>query len=286
MSGSTGSGIDRLSTSDFRRLASFIENYSGIKMSSNKRTMVEGRLRKRARALGLESLSEYCRTLFEDGGMVGEAINLIDAVTTNKTDFFREIPHFQFLADHVLPQLAGGDIRIGIDVPLKVWSAACSTGAEPYSLAMMLEEFGRQIRGFRFSVLATDICTEVLAIAREAIYPETMIAPIPDALRRSCLRRSRDKDRSLVRISPALRGKVSFGRLNLMDDSYPVDKDMDVIFCRNILIYFDRPTQEAVVRRLVGHLKPGGYLFVGHTESMAGFTLPLRPVASSVFQKR
>lgn len=278
--------IDRLSVNDFRRLASFIEDYCGIKMPPAKKTMVEGRLRRRARVLGLDSLTDYCRALFEEGRMVEEAVNLIDAVTTNKTDFFRELPHFQYLADHALPKLLAGPSRAGLDRPLKVWSAACSIGAEPYSLAMMLEEFGTQIRGFHFSLLATDISTEVLATAREAVYPQDMIVPVPAEMRRRYVLRSRDPERPLVRMTPQIRASVRFGRLNLMDERYPMDSDMDIIFCRNILIYFDKMTQEAVVRRVIGHLRPGGYLFVGHTESVAGFALPLRPVANSVFQKR
>ncbi|MDR3437177.1 protein-glutamate O-methyltransferase CheR [Telmatospirillum sp.] len=277
---------DQLSLRDFHRLASFIEGYSGIKMPHAKKTMVEGRLRRRARALGLDTLGEYCRSLFEDGALVGEAVNLIDAVTTNKTDFFRELPHFRYLIDQAVPELMGGDVRAGLDRPLKVWSAACSNGAEPYSLAMALDDFGSPIRGFHFSVLATDICTEVLTTATEAIYPLDMISPVPTAMCRRYILKCRDPDRPCFRISPRIRSMVQFGRLNLMDDRYPIEDDWDVIFCRNILIYFDKATQEAVVRRLTEHLRPGGYLFVGHTESVAGFTLPLQPVANSVFRKK
>lgn len=277
---------DRLSVRDFRRVAAFIEEYCGIKMPQAKKMMVEGRLRRRVRALGMNSLDDYCRALFDEGKLPGETINLIDSVTTNKTDFFRELAHFRYMVDVALPDLLSRSPRAGIDYPLKVWSAACSTGAEPYSLAMILDDFGQSIRGFQFSVLASDISTEVLATALEAVYPQEMIAPVPPEMCRRYLLRSRDRTRPTVRIAPAIRTKVQFARLNLMDERYPVANDMDIIFCRNILIYFDKPTQNAVVQRLSGHLRPGGYFFVGHTESVAGFSLPLRPVATAIFQRK
>jgi chemotaxis protein methyltransferase CheR len=134
--------------------------------------------------------------------------------------------------------------------------------------------------------MATDISSEVLAVALEAVYPEDMVVPVPEEMRRRYILRSRDAARRTVRIAADIRTKVHFGRLNLMDERYPVDDDVDIIFCRNILIYFDRPTQEAVIQRLSRHLRPGGYFFVGHTESIAGFSLPLQPVANAVFQRR
>lgn len=277
---------DRLSLQDFRRLATFIEGYSGIRMPPTKKTMVEGRLRRRARALGLDSLDDYCRRLFDGGWLEREAVDLIDAVTTNKTEFFREEGHFQFLVDEALPRLMAASPRAGLDHPLKLWSAACSTGAEPYSLAMVLDDFAGSAPGFRFSILGTDISTDVLDKAVTAIYPEEMMEPVPRPFRGRYVLRSRDRLQRSVRMAPLLRAMVRFGRLNLMDERYPVDEDMDVIFCRNILIYFDKPTQEAVVGRLCRHLRPGGYLVLGHTESIAGFLLPLMPVATSVFMRR
>jgi chemotaxis protein methyltransferase CheR len=281
-----GADSDQLSGQDFRRIASFVENYCGIKMPPTKKTMVEGRLRRRVRALGLKSLNDYCRALFDDGKLENEAVGLIDSMTTNKTEFFRELPHFRYLTEQVLPDLLSCSPRAGLDHPLKVWSAACSTGAEPYSLAMTLDDIAQSVRGFHFSVLATDISTEVLTTAVSAIYPQEMIAPIPEEMRRRYILRSRDQTRPTVRVASHIRTMVRFARLNLMDERYPVDGDMDIIFCRNILIYFDKPTQEAVVQRLSQHLRPGGYLFVGHTESIAGFKLPLHPVATAIFQRR
>lgn len=276
--------IDHLTSHDFRRLASFIHEYSGIKMPPTKITMVEGRLRRRVRATGAANLKEYCRKLFEEGDLEDEAIHLIDAITTNKTEFFREPEHFRYLAASALPQLLAGRATSSRS-PLKLWSAACSTGAEPYTLAMVLAERGEIHPGLNFSILATDLCTEVLQTAVLGIYPEAMIAPVPAELRRRYLLRARTPGRGTVRIAPELRARIRFGRLNLIASDYPVDRDFDVIFCRNILIYFDKPTQEAVLRRLCDHLCPGGYLFLGHSETLAGFQLPLQLASNTVFRR-
>jgi chemotaxis protein methyltransferase CheR len=274
----TAVGLDHLTSRDFTRLAQFIQDYSGIKMPVTKKTMVEGRLRKRVAANGFGSLTEYCRHLFEGDGMEAESIHLIDAVTTNKTEFFREPDHFRYLAEVVISEFLGS----GRQREFKAWSAASSIGAEPYTIAMVLAD---ALEGQRFSVVATDISTRVLGIAVAGVYSEQMIAPVPMEMRRRYLLRSKDRSRALVRIAPDLRKLVHFGRLNLMDPSYPLDSDMDVIFCRNILIYFDKPTQQAVLERLCDHLRPGGHLFLGHSESLAGLGLPLRPVATTVFRR-
>ena len=284
MSAHAQDGFDRLRQADFRRLAAFVQEYSGIRMPPGKITMLEGRLRQRVRATSCRDLADYCAMLFDRAGLRDEAVYLIDAVTTNKTDFFREPEHFRILVQQVLPAVLAQP-RGGGQAKLKLWSAACSTGAEPYTLAMVVAEWLQQHRGIRVSILGTDLCTEALATAQQAVYPESLVSVVPPELRRRYLLRSRDRNRALVRIAPALRGWVIFGRLNLMDMEYPVDRDMDVIFCRNVLIYFDKPTQRAVLLRLCRHLRPGGHLFLGHSESLAGLDLPLRSVANTVFRR-
>jgi len=285
MDPSLTSGADHLSPKNFHRLAQFIEAYSGIRMPPTKQTMVEGRLRRRAAALGEPSLDKYCIRLFDGDGLTDEVVDLIDAVTTNKTDFFREADHFHQLAEQVLPQLMARPGHPGIDRPLDVWSAACSTGAEPYTLAIVLDAFAQHRRGFRFSILATDICTDVLAKAKLGIYPDDMAEPVPPELRHRYFRRSRDPENATVRVVAEIRRMVNFGRLNLMDADYPVN-DMDIIFCRNILIYFEKGKQQAVLERLCRRLRPGGFLFVGHSETVTGMDLPLTQVASALFMKR
>src|SRR5262245_17331372 len=278
----TVEAIDHLSPRDFQRLARFIHDYSGIKMPPNKKSMVEGRLRKRMRAVGAPSLASYCQYLFEQNGLEGESINLIDAVTTNKTDFFREPDHFRFLVDQAIPEFAS---RRGERGPIKFWSAACSTGAEPYTLAMLLADVAAANTSFRASIFASDICTEVLETAILGIYPEAMIAPVPMDMRKRYLLRARAGARDRVRIVPQLRAAIHFCRINLMEAPYAADSDMHVIFLRNILIYFDRPTQHRVLTQLCNHLRPGGFLFLGHSETLAGHDLPLKPVATTVFRR-
>lgn len=276
--------FDHLRQSDFRRLAAFIEDYAGIKMPVSKITMLEGRLRHRMRDTGTASLADYCRMLFEQDGLQAEAVHLIDAVTTNKTDFFREPEHFRLLVRKVLPTLLA-DRHGGELAQVKLWSCACSTGAEPYTLAMVLAHWREQHHGVRVSILATDLSTEVLAVAQRAIYPEAMAEAVPPEFRRRYLLRSRDSVRHLVRIVPELRRWVKFSRLNLIDAEYPIDHNFDVIFCRNVLIYFDKPTQRAVLGRLSQHLRQGGFLVLGHSESLAGMTLPLQSVANTVLRR-
>jgi chemotaxis protein methyltransferase CheR len=150
---------------------------------------------------------------------------------------------------------------------------------------MVLAEARNQYPNLRTTILATDICTEVLQTAVLGIYPEAMMAPVPAALRQRYVLRAKDPKSGLVRIIPELRSQVQYARLNLMDTTYPIDHDLDVIFCRNILIYFDKQTQAAVLTRLCDHLRPGGYLFMGHSQTLAGFTLPLQLVGPTVFRR-
>ena len=272
---------EQLSSRNFQRLSTFIQDYSGIKMPANKRTMLEGRLRRRMRATRISDVNAYCHYLFEENGMDSEVIHLIDAVTTNKTEFFREPAHFDFLINKGLSALAAKGKR-----EIKIWSSACSTGAEPYTIAMVMDEFCGQHRGLDYSVLCTDICTEVLDQAIAGRFSEQMIEPVSTARRQRYVMRAKDPSRNEVRIKPHLRGKLSFARLNLMDDAYPVETGLDIIFCRNILIYFDKATQAKVLSRLCSHLAPGGYLFLGHSESIVGIDLPVTQIANTVFQKR
>ncbi|MCW2275799.1 chemotaxis protein CheR [Rhodoblastus acidophilus] len=271
--------IDRLSPGDFRRLAKFINAYSGIKMPESKRLMLEGRLRRRLRATGFSRFVDYCEHLFNGEGMETEAIFLIDAVTTNKTDFFREPNHFDALTATILPEF----VRRGAN-SLRIWSAACSIGAEPYTIAMVCADFAESHGPLKTFILATDLSTDVLRAARHGVYPADMLAPVPQALRRRYTKTSA-RDRSQVRVVPELRAHIGFARLNLMDELYPVGDPMHIIFCRNVLIYFDKATQRQVLDRLCRRLEPGGYLFLGHSESVTGFDLPIRSIGGTIFQK-
>jgi chemotaxis protein methyltransferase CheR len=275
--------LDHLSDKYFKAFAEVIEKRVGIKLPPAKQTMVEGRLRKRVRALDLADVNDYARHFFERGHLEAELPHLIDCVTTNKTDFFREPSHFEFLRNVAVPALL--KLHATRAANLKIWSSACSTGAEAYTIAMVLQEMSEQRRDFRFSILGTDISTDVLREAKSAIYPTAFIEPVPAAMRQRYVLVAKQAGRGVARIAPELRSLTRFERLNLMDTHYPVDQDVDVIFCRNVLIYFDKPTQQAVVERLASHLRPGGYLLLGHSESMAGSGVAgINQVVPTVFQ--
>ena len=276
---------DRLSAADFERIADLIGREVGIRLPPGKRLMVEGRLRRRLSALELQNFDIYCRYLFSGNGLQAELPNLINVVTTNKTDFFREPEHFNLMRSMLVPGLLAA--RSGTHQPLlKVWSAAASTGAEAYTTAMVLADLARQNKDFRFAILGTDVSTEVLDTARRAIYPADQIMPVPAEYQSRYLLWPRRRGlRNDVRIVPELRRHVRFEHLNLMDTSYPYDRDVDIILLRNVLIYFSKSDQAAVISRLVGHLRPGGYLLLGHSESMIGTAVPVRQVAPAVFQR-
>ncbi|MFP4329959.1 MAG: CheR family methyltransferase [Alkalispirochaetaceae bacterium] len=280
---SAGTSV-KLTDKQFGRLQHFIESELGIRMPPVKKVMLESRLQKRLRLLQLQDFEVYLDLAFSEKERAGELIHLIDLVTTNKTDFFREADHFEILKGRLLPYMYLQQ-GIGRGQPLQVWSAASSTGEEPYTLAIVLAEFARENSGFNFHILGTDISTRVLEAGRKAIYPEERIAPIADELRKRYLLRSKDSEKRLVRIRPALRKHVSFQRQNLMDDRYEIRGSFDIVFCRNVIIYFERPNQQRILTRLVRYLKPGGYLFLGHSETLAGMNLNLTSVAPTVYQK-
>lgn len=273
---------EHLSPADYERLAQLIYDKAGIRLGPDRKTMLGARIQRRLKALNLANYAEYCNYVFGIHGQRDEIVHLIDVVTTNKTDFFREPAHFDYLLQRALPQMVA-DNESGR--PLLIWSAGCSTGEEPYTLAMLLSEYAETHTGFQFRLLATDISTTVLAKAAKAVFTGPVAAPIPAALRKKYLMRSRNRGSDLVRIVPELRHLVEFRRLNFMDADYGIQETASAIFCRNVIIYFDRPTQERILRKLAQHLTPGGYMFVGHAESVHDMGLPLRPVAPALYRK-
>jgi chemotaxis protein methyltransferase CheR len=273
--------LARLSDRDFARLSRFIYEQCGIRMPEAKKTMLEGRLQKRLRFLGLRSFADYIEYLFNPAEHNQELVQMIDLVTTNKTDFFREPDHFDYLQKQVLPAWCD---QYGTR-QLMVWSAGCSTGQEPYTLAMVLHEFAASRPGFDFQILATDISTRVLEQARKAVYPEELLAPVPQVLKTKYLLRSKDRQSGLVRIVPQLRAKVRFRRLNFLDSDFGLREPLDIIFCRNVIIYFDRATQVRLLQRFYGHMRAGAHIFMGHSETLSGLDVPLVSVASTVYRK-
>lgn len=273
----------QLGNADFELICSQVYDYCGINISAAKRQMVEGRLRKRVRALGMNSFAEYCDSVFSNDSFQGEFIHLVDAITTNKTEFFREPAHFSYLTNELLPVLHLG--KFPLRRPLRIWSSACSTGQEPYSLAMELAEFKRAHNDFDFRVQGTDICTQVLNIATRAIYSDDLATDIPADYQSRYLLRSKDASSKLMRIGPKIRRCVQFGRLNLNNSDYGLKAKMDIIFCRNVIIYFDARTQETILKRLALCLRKGGHLFLGHSETIHGMELPVRPIAPTIYER-
>lgn len=278
-----GSRGANLTDAQFKRLSRFIEGELGIRMPPVKKVMLESRLQKRVRTLHLTSFEDYLQFVFHEDQKEQELVHMIDAVTTNKTDFFRESDHFDTLLKRLLPQHYPEGW--GRRQPLKAWSAACSTGEEPYTLAMVLSEFAREHSDFSFRILATDISTNALERGERAVYPEERIAPVPQEYRKRYLLRSKDRSTNLVRVKPNLRANVTFRRLNLMHDEYGIRDRFEIIFCRNVIIYFERPTQYRLLRHLYDYLVPGGYLFLGHSETLTGMDLALETVAPTIYRK-
>lgn len=275
----------QISSQDFERFSALIYDSCGIKMPPHKKTMLESRLRKRLRILEMNTFEEYSEYVFSPEGMKDELVSLIDVVTTNKTDFFREAAHFDFLTEVALPHLINS-YQTGVDRPLRVWSAGCSSGEEAYTLAMVLSEVAEAIPKFTFTILATDISTLVLEKARQGIYSMERVEPVDLALKKKYLLRGKGDQQKMVRVIPKLRSLVTFRRLNFLDRDFDLDHQMDIIFCRNVIIYFDQATQKTLLEKLAGKLSSGRYIFMGHSETLNGLNLPLSQVSPSVYQKK
>lgn len=274
-----------MSSKTFSRFSEFIQNELGIKMLKHKQVMLQARLMKRLRALGIETYEEYYEYLFSEEGHSRELPYFVHQVTTNKTDFFREPSHFDYMVECALPTLIKEN-NYSWRKPLRVWSSACSTGEEPYTIAMVMADYTEQTLPVNHEILATDISPTVLQTAAQAIYESPKIDPVPHHMRKKYLLRCKDKDKDIVRIVPELRSRVSFKWINLKANTFNIDKMMDIIFCRNVIIYFNRQTQEKVVGNLCKNLKIGGYLLMGHSETLSGFTLPLEQVATTIYRKK
>jgi chemotaxis protein methyltransferase CheR len=274
--------IREMTDTEFRRLGDFIHQRCGIKMPASKKMMLQTRLQKRLRMRNFTTFTQYADYVFSGAADHEELFCMIDAVTTNKTDFFREPRHFDYMRAYVLSGRNGGAPG-GFSRPMKFWSAGCSTGEEPYTLAMILAEHALASRSFDYAILGTDISTRVLNKAVKGIYAEDRVAPVPFDLKKKYLLKNRKSN--LLRIVPELRARVTFQRLNFMDENFPLGELFDVVFCRNVIIYFDRPTQEEIVGRICRYIAPGGYLFMGHSETLSGMRLPLEAVASTVYRK-
>jgi len=264
-----------LTDRELHAIVALVYEKSGITLHDGKRELVAARLQKRLRQLGLSTYKEYLKRLSEDSS--GEELTLLlDAIATNHTSFFREPQHFDFLRDRIAP----GFVQGSGSAPLNAWCAASSSGEEPVTIAMTLLEAGVD----HFRLLASDISTKVLAIARKGVYKIDRVQGIPQPLLRKYFQRGLGEQAGLARVAPEVRQHIEYRALNLIAMDR-LDRTFDFIFCRNVMIYFDKAVQQRVVSMLERQLSPGGYLFISHSESLNGTTHGMQWVAPAVYRR-
>lgn len=272
------SGGLKISDAEFQKAAELVKSLAGIHLTDGKRELVSARLAKRLRALNLTTLSQYLDVVREDKTQ-DELVMMLDALTTNLTSFWRESDHFDYVVEKLLPKLEASGQR-----EIRVWSAGCSTGEEPYGLAMLILGNLKNARGTSLRILATDLSTRVLDTARRGKYGEERVKNIPPDLLRKFMTVEKSPTGTLYSVNQEARAAISFGRLNLME-SWPMSGPFDFIFCRNVMIYFDKPTQRTLIERFGKLLKSGGTLFVGHSESLAGVQHNFKYVRPTIYEK-
>jgi chemotaxis protein methyltransferase CheR len=277
--------FDPFSDNDFERLSKFIYNNFGIRVPKSKKTMLPQWLKKRIKTLGIPSCKDYIDRVLDPKTGDDELTHFIDVVTTNKTGFFHEPEHFEYLARKVLPKLVQNN-GAGVGRPLMLWSAGCSSGEEPYTMTMVLKEFSEHIPGINFKakILATDISNKALAKAQNAVYKMQKVEELPIQIKKKYLLKSKDSHKNLVRIEANLRSMVSFRQLNLMDEKFGLREAFDVIFCRNVIHYFDHHTKERLINKFYNHLNPGGFLFIGNCETLDKINTPLHQITPTIYQ--
>ncbi|HUX13808.1 MAG TPA: protein-glutamate O-methyltransferase CheR [Spirochaetia bacterium] len=270
-----------LGDTEFRQISSLVYSTFGINLTEQKRVLVAGRLTKRVRQLGLASFGDYVKVMMEDSSGK-ELSEMINRITTNHSFFFRENDHFEFLQQTVLPEIQS---KISRDrtYPFRMWSAGCAAGEEVYTLAIVLREyFGDALEGIDLGILASDISLTVLNAAEKGIYPANRLQEVPPKLLSTYFRQI---DSENFEIAERLRKRVMFKKLNLIAPSFPFKGKFDFVFCRNVMIYFDEPTRKQLVETLFRYVKPGGYLFIGHSESLRRETCPFRYIKPAIYQK-
>ncbi|HPW69950.1 MAG TPA: protein-glutamate O-methyltransferase [Deltaproteobacteria bacterium] len=269
-----------LSDKEFQLFQEIIYRETGIHMSDKKRKLIVARLSKRLRALNLSTFTEYYNYLNESPQADDEIVNLVNRVTTNKTDFFRERHHFDFLSRELYPRIIAESRATGVR-RLRIWSAGCSSGEEPYTLAMVTLDAFKGERGWDIKILATDLDTEVLQKAVTGVYPTQATSPVPkEFLHKYFIRKG-----EYYEVGNALRSMVVFRKLNLMNEAFPMKNPFDIIFCRNVIIYFDTKTKEELLKKFHRHLKAKGHIFIGHSESLMHMKDRFRYLKHTIYQK-
>jgi chemotaxis protein methyltransferase CheR len=267
---------------DFKTISQLVYDLAGICLPDTKRELVQARLSKRLRTLNIPSYREYLTFVEEDKAQT-ELILLLDALSTNLTSFWREAQHFDHLINSALPRIAERARRE--DGRIRIWSAGCSTGEEPYGLAMILCDELKDANNLDVKILATDLSTRVLAVAKAAVYPENRVKDVPPMLRSRFFVSEKDKSgETFYRVSNEVRSMVAIARLNLME-SWPMKGPFDAIFCRNVMIYFDKATQAKLVAKFYDLLRRQGLLYIGHSESLTGVVHGFNYLQPAIYQK-
>lgn len=274
---------DALSEKDRRRVAEFVQLHAGIQLPAAKHSLVESRLRKRQRKLGFRYLRDYIDHVLVGRQGERERVHFLDALTTNKTEFYRESDHFEFIRSDLNHELSLNP-ALYKSRPYRAWSAGCSSGEEPYTLAIELLEVQRQHPMFRFEILATDISLSCLSVARSAVYPHVRIEPIAMALRKRYLLRSRNQNADLVRMADDVRQSVRFEIFNLLTDSFESKRAINLIFCRNVMIYFNNQDRTSIINRFSQCLTPKGLFIVGHSETLGEGVYSFERIKPTIFR--
>ncbi|MBU0508579.1 protein-glutamate O-methyltransferase [bacterium] len=271
-----------LTDKDFKSVREIVYELAGINLHEGKRELVVARLSKRIRQLNMRNVGEYLSYVREQNTQE-ELVSMLDALSTNLTSFWRESQHFDYVAEHTIPWIVARTDR-DKDWKVRLWSAGCSSGEEPYGLAMLLTHRLERPNRYDLKILATDLSTRVLGIAHNGVYTEERVKPVPPDIRRRFFHEVKTAWGKEYRVMDEVKALVSYARLNLME-SWPMKGPMDFIFCRNVMIYFDKSTQARLVTRFFELLRPGGTLFIGHSESLTGIEHRFRYVRPTIYEK-
>jgi len=274
-------GTFELTDEEFEQFRSIIYKSIGIHLSEKKRSLLVSRLSRRLRALNLNTFSQYYRYLQKSPDSKNELMHMINRITTNKTDFFREIQHFDFLKKELFPYIIEKAENGDRSRTVRIWSAGCSSGEEPYSIAMTIADTFKDYMGWDIKILATDIDTEVLAKAINGIYPVQSI----DAVPKEYLIRFFTRQDNNYRVKQGIKSMIVFRKLNLMQPVFPIKRPFDIIFCRNVIIYFDIETKTELMKKFHHYLKDSGYIFLGHSESLMHMKAEFKYIQNTVYRK-
>ncbi len=268
--------------SDYYRLSKLAHKHAGINFMEAKRELVYGRLQKRVRLHNMKSFKQYCDYLEADDSS-DELKHFINAITTNVTSFFREIHHFEYLQNTIVPEILLEN-KNAVKRTLRIWSAGCSSGKEPYSIAMVLRESIPDIDTWDAKILATDLDSDILSVAKQGVYPVDQLDGVSPERRKRWFKRGQAANENAVRIDATVRNLVHFRQLNLIGN-WPMRGQFECVFYRNVAIYFSRESQIQIVDRIADHIKPGGYLVVGHSESLFGVTRRFESIGHTIYRK-